>query len=145
MATPKIRYQIIVNIISFLFMVLWIYAATSKLLIYEEFQIQLSKSPFVSKYSPQLVWIIPLTEYILAGLFLFSKNLITALYSSFSFMVLFTLYIVAILNFGNSIPCSCGGIIAQLSWKEHILFNVTFILLAFIGIVFLKRKKHIQS
>ncbi len=142
MATPKIPHQIIVKTISFLFIILWVYAATSKLLIYEEFHTQLSKSPFLSSYSEVLVWAIPLSEYVLAGLLLFSKNLLAALYSSFSFMVLFTLYIVAILNFSNSIPCSCGGIIAQLSWKEHLFFNIVFIFLAFAGLVLLERQKN---
>ncbi|WP_047419600.1 MauE/DoxX family redox-associated membrane protein [Cellulophaga sp. Hel_I_12] len=145
MATPKIPLQIIVKTICFLFILLWVYAATSKLLMYDEFQIQLSKSPFVSKYSSQLVWIIPLTEYVLAGLFLFQKYILNAFYLSLSMMALFTLYILFVLNFSESIPCSCGGIIGQLSWNEHLFFNVAFILLAFLGIVFLKRQKHIQS
>tara|TARA_R110002051_G_scaffold63132_5_gene114910 strand:+ start:7494 stop:7931 length:438 start_codon:yes stop_codon:yes gene_type:complete len=145
MATPIIRLQTIVKTISFLFIFLWVYAATSKLFIYEEFQIQLSKSPFLSNYSAFLVWMIPFSEYILAGLFIFPRYLKAAFYGSISILTLFTLYILLVLNYSESIPCSCGGVIAKLSWSEHLIFNVVFIVLAFIGIVFLKRQKHIPS
>jgi hypothetical protein len=145
MATSKIRYQIIIKVISFLFILLWVYAATSKLFIYEEFQIQLSKSPFVSNYSGFLTWMIPFAEYVLAGLFLFPRYLLTAFYGSFIIMLSFTSYILLVLNFSKTIPCSCGGIIARLSWGEHLIFNIIFIVLAFTGIILLKKQKYISS
>ncbi len=145
MATPIFRYQIALKIICFLFLALWVYAATSKLLIYQEFEIQLSKSPFASNYSTLFVWMIPLTEYILAGLFLFPKYILSALYLSFSMMVLFTIYIVGVLNFSNVIPCACGGVITTLSWNEHLLFNILFIGLAILGILLFKKQNTIDS
>jgi hypothetical protein len=53
-------------------------------------------------------------------------------------MVSFTIYIIATLTFSKHIPCSCGGIIAQLSWKQHILFNTVFIILGFLGITLIR-------
>ena len=145
MATPIFRYHIVLKIICFLFLALWVYAATSKLLIYQEFEIQLSKSPFASNYSTLFVWMIPLTEYILAGLFLFPKYILSALYLSFSMIVLFTIYILGVLNFSNAIPCACGGVITTLSWNEHLLFNILFIGLAILGILLFKKQNTIDS
>jgi hypothetical protein len=35
-----------------------------------------------------------------------------------------------------NLPCSCGGVIQQLSWKQHIVFNISFIVLGIAGIYF---------
>jgi hypothetical protein len=37
-------------------------------------------------------------------------------------------------SFDKNLPCSCGGIISKLSWKQHILFNLFFIMLSITGI-----------
>jgi uncharacterized membrane protein YphA (DoxX/SURF4 family) len=57
------------------------------------------------------------------------------LYASFFFMILFTGYIVAILRFSSYIPCSCGGILQKMSWTQHLIFNIGFLLLAVIAIL----------
>jgi hypothetical protein len=54
-------------------------------------------------------------------------------------MIIFTIYILAIIRFSKHLPCSCGGIISELSWKEHLFLNVFLILLAAIGIRALKK------
>jgi len=59
---------------------------------------------------------------------------LTALYAAFSLMVMFTAYIAFILNFSDYIPCSCGGILEKMSWKEHLIFNSGFVIIALIGI-----------
>jgi hypothetical protein len=39
----------------------------------------------------------------------------------------------------NDLPCSCGGVIQQMTWQQHILFNVVFIILSRIGIIASKK------
>ncbi len=58
-----------------------------------------------------------------------------ALYSALALMSLFTAYIIAILNFSDTIPCSCGGVLEKMSWNEHLVFNIIFMLMAIIAIV----------
>lgn len=130
----KHRYQILLKCINCLFIILFIYAATSKLLTFENFKIQLEKSPFISNYAGWLAWCIPISEYLISGLFLFPKYIRPAYYGSLILMSLFTSYIFFVLNFSASKPCSCGGIIAKLGWKEHLVFNLIFIVLSFIGL-----------
>ena len=141
MGCSKTLYQIIPKIIGMLFIILFVYAATTKLLAFEQFKIQLGKSPFISAYTDWMVWMIPLTELSIVVLFLFKKYLLAAFYSSFILMTLFTTYIFLVLNFSNDIPCSCGGILQTLSWKEHLIFNMIFIAFAILGISLTKRKK----
>lgn len=141
MTTTLFRYQILVKSISLLFIILFVYAATSKLLVFEQFKLQLGNVPFISNDAHWLAWVIPFIEYVIVGLLLIPKYLLTAFYASLSLLIVFTLYLMLVLNFSDHIPCSCGGIIAALSWKAHLVFNSIFILFAFMAIKLLKKQK----
>lgn len=134
-------YHRTIQIIGLLYIVLFVYTATSKLIHLGQFQQQLEQFPFISSYATWIAIGVPLVELVIAGLFVFPKYILTALYASMSLMILFTTYIITVLNFSDSIPCSCGGVISSMGWKSHIIFNSLFIALALIGI-FLTSKKH---
>ena len=127
--------RISIEIIIALYVLLWVYAGLSKLLDYETFKIQLGKSPLLTAF-PGIVAIgIPLAELLFAGLLLSKQFRMLGLYFSLFLMVMFTAYLIAILNFSYYIPCSCGGILSGLSWDTHIVFNIAYIVLAIIGII----------
>jgi len=132
-------YLIIIKIASVLFIVLFVYSATSKLLDFEQFKIQLGQSPIITAYADWVAWGIPLIEYVITGLFLVPRSISLAFYASFSLMTMFTTYILLILNFSDYIPCSCGGVLEDLGWTEHIVFNVGFIIIAAIALFYLER------
>ncbi|SEA65326.1 MauE/DoxX family redox-associated membrane protein [Pedobacter hartonius] len=127
--------QIIINIIVTLFILLFIYAATSKVIDYKNTEIQLSKSPITAKYANILIWLIPCSEILIVALLSISRTKMLGLYASLTIMVVFTSYIYAILNFSDSIPCSCGGVLNSLSWEQHLTFNIAFISIAILGIL----------
>lgn len=133
--------NIIISAFSYMYVVMFIYAATSKFLDFGQFKIQLGQSPIITAYADWVAWGIPLTELVIAGLFLFPRLMLTAFYSSFSLMTMFTTYIILILNFSDYIPCSCGGILEKLGWTEHIVFNLVFIVIAAIGVFYLERNR----
>jgi hypothetical protein len=54
---------------------------------------------------------------------------------------MFTFYIVIILNFSSFIPCSCGGILEKLGWREHLIFNIFFLFLALAAAVLFYGKR----
>ena len=141
MDRSKWQYQIIPKAISLIFILLFVYAATSKLLDYGQFQFQLSKSPYVSQYSNCLGWGIPFIEYCIAILLAYPKYMLTALYASLGIMIMFTGYIYAVLEYSDFRPCSCGGIISSLDWEEHLVFNLLFIALALTGITLIHKNK----
>ncbi|PIV93659.1 MAG: hypothetical protein COW44_08355 [Flavobacteriaceae bacterium CG17_big_fil_post_rev_8_21_14_2_50_33_15] len=128
-------YYFVPKIIGLLFILLFVYAASSKLLAFQQFETQLVKSPFFSAYAHWMVWMIPLSELSVVVLFLFQKYLLLAFYSSLFIMTLFSLYIYLVLNFSDSIPCACGGFLSNLGWREHFIFNMVFIILALIGVI----------
>ena len=121
-----------------LFMLLWVYAATAKLLEFEAFSIQLGQSPLLSAYAGILVWLVPLSEYVLSTLLLIPKTKNIGLYGSLCLMTAFTTYIIIILNYADFVPCSCGGILEALSWTEHLLFN-GFCIILILLVLFINR------
>ena len=120
----------VISIISFAFIILYIYAASSKLLDFETFRMQLAQSPLLSAYAGTIAWIVPGLEIAIAILLSIPKYRILALYAALTLMVMFTAYIYLILNYSDFIPCSCGGVLEDLSWTQHLIFNVVFIFLA---------------
>jgi hypothetical protein len=66
----------------------------------------------------------------------FDRFRVLALFAAFALMVMFTAYIFIILNFSDFIPCSCGGVLEKLSWTQHLIFNLVFIVLAGVAVFF---------
>ena len=128
------KQKITVEVIVFLFIVLFCYAAVVKLLDYEKFSIQLGQSPMLTAFAPWIAWMVPATEIGIAILLVVPSLRLYALYAAFSLMVMFTAYIIAILNFSSYIPCSCGGVLENLGWQEHLIFNISFVFLAATGV-----------
>jgi len=124
-----------VQITAALFILLFLYTATSKLADYHSFQLQMSKSPFITNYANLLVWLVPMVEIGTAALLMFPKTVLPGLFASFGLMAFFSLYVFGILYFSQEIPCSCGGIISSMSWEQHLGFNCVFVVLAIIAIV----------
>jgi uncharacterized membrane protein YphA (DoxX/SURF4 family) len=127
--------SILLDCICYLYVVLFVYAAVSKLLDFENFQVQLGQSPLLSAYAGYIAWIVPIVEIIIALLLLSSKFKYVGLILAYSLMIMFTTYIILILNFSPFIPCSCGGVLSKLGWTEHLIFNIAFVIMAFIGAV----------
>ena len=124
-----------IDIIVFLFMVLFVYAATSKLLEYDLFRAQMSRSPLITKQADTLAWLVPGAEYLTALMLFVPRFRLAGLYASFSLMFAFTAYIAFILGFSPYVPCSCGGILNSMGWTEHLVFNIFFTGLAVTGVV----------
>lgn len=131
----------LVDIICMLYILLFVYAAVNKLLDFNNFQVQLAQSPLLSSFASWISWVVPIVELSVALLFLSPKTRLIGLYASFSLMVMFSVYIVIILNFSPFIPCSCGGILDKLTWGQHLIFNIIFVIIAIPAILILSEKK----
>ncbi|UKJ09217.1 MauE/DoxX family redox-associated membrane protein [Solitalea lacus] len=122
------------GIITALIISLFSYAALSKLLTFEEFKNELGKSPLLSDFPQLVAGFIIISEVLLVIVLLNRKFRIYGLYGSLFLMILFTSYLIITINFSYYVPCSCGGILAELSWNQHIFFNSIFIILSILGI-----------
>jgi hypothetical protein len=125
----------IVEIISALLLFLFIYAALSKLLDFDKFKYQISQSPFITNISWLVVWAIPLGEISISILLIIKRTRVAGLYLSYFLMLLFTGYIFMMLRYSSYLPCSCGGVLSNMSWKQHFVFNLAFTGLSVAGII----------
>ncbi len=127
-------------IICTLIIILFVYTASTKLLDHYNFRSGLSESPFIAPFANILAWVIPVGENLIAVMLVIPAIRLAGLFASGILMSLFTVYIAAMLLSGSDIPCSCGGIVEEMSWGAHIVFNSAFVALSAFGI-YLQRKK----
>ena len=128
-------------IVGMMFVILLVYAASNKLMDYQRFKVQLGQSPILTAYADTVAWMVPVSELGLSVLLLFERYRLFALYACFGLMTMFTTYILLILNFSDFIPCSCGGVLENLNWTEHVVFNLFFIGIALIAILVIERDR----
>lgn len=124
-----------VEVICLLYVLLFIYAATSKLLDFQHFKIELGQSPLLSAFAEWIAVIVPAAEYFTCLLILIPRFRLVGLFSAYGLMVMFTVYIFIILNYTSFVPCSCGGVLEKLDWKSHMFFNLIFVGLAVLAIL----------
>jgi len=133
--------SVILDAICLLYILLFVYAAVSKLLDYENFQVQLGQSPLLSAFASWISWIVPLSELLIVVLLVVKRFRNWGLLASVSMMTMFTAYIFIVLHYSSFVPCSCGGILEKMSWDVHLIFNIVFVLL---GLLALLLEHHIR-
>lgn len=134
-AFKGISLRIIMELTVALFIILWLYTGINKLLDHDETRVQMGRSPFIEQIAGFTALAVPIGELILAALLIFRKTRILGLYGSLLMMTLFTGYIYLMLHYSYDLPCSCGGVLRELSWEDHLYFNAGFTLLAIFGIL----------
>ncbi|MFD2907929.1 MauE/DoxX family redox-associated membrane protein [Flavobacterium ardleyense] len=126
---------ILVTAITYLYIFLFIYAAVSKILDFEAFKIQLGQSPLLSAYASTIAVLIPTIEIVVALIMLLPRIRYIGLLLAFGLMVMFSSYIIIILNYSDFIPCSCGGILSEMNWEQHLFFNFIFVAMGGLGFI----------
>jgi len=131
----------LIEIIAALFILLFLYTGISKIREHTSFRIALSQSPLLGSTAGLLSWLLPITEIITASLLLFPITRKHGLMISLGLMSLFTIYIAFMVFFIPSLPCSCGGVLKELNWNQHLSFNIFFTALSIIALWLTKRNK----
>jgi uncharacterized membrane protein YphA (DoxX/SURF4 family) len=136
-----LRRQVLLESISALLILLFLYASISKLLDFGGFYHDLKSQPLPGSWTPFLIWFIPCTEIAISIALLFERTRLFGFYASLTLMSLFTIYAIMILLHSFAyIPCSCGGVIKRLTWPQHLVLNLFFLGLSISGI-FIQRSK----
>lgn len=119
-----------------LLILLFLYAAFSKWMDMGAFTRAMHNQPFPSWMATVLVWTLPPVEITVALMLMFKRTQLIGFMASLILMILFTLYIIAILlHLFPRVPCSCGGVIKQLGWTAHLVFNLFFVFISILAIV----------
>lgn len=118
-----------------LLVLLFLYAAFSKLFDLDQFRAGLGKQPLPQWLKLALLWLLLPAELATAVLMVPARTRLAGLIAFTVLMALFTGYIAAVLlHWFPWVPCTCGGVISRLSWGQHLLFNLFFLSLGILGI-----------
>lgn len=123
----------IAEVISVIFIFVFTYTALNKFLSFSQFKSILQNLPLIGRLAPVTSVIIPSVEALISIFLIVPNTRKLALQVSAWLMILFTLYIAYMLASGSQLPCSCGGILKELSWKQHLALNIFLACLAFAG------------
>ena len=133
--TMNIKKEHIVTTITSLLAALLFYAAMSKLINYEQSRSEMLNQVFPRSWTIILTWLIPTLEIIITFTLLFKQTLRYGLWAATVLLGAFSIYIAVVMTgvFGR-VPCSCGGILKNMSYPTHLLFNLFFLTIAMLGI-----------
>lgn len=133
--------KVVIEIIAALLVLLFLYASVSKLLGFSLFVDEMNNQPFPNWMTPYLVVLIPGSEILIAVALLFDRSRMLGFYASLILLFLFTLYSALVMfNVFDYVPCSCGGMIKKLNWREHTLFTASFLILSITAIALYKKR-----
>jgi thiol-disulfide isomerase/thioredoxin len=135
---------LLVNCIAYFFILLFLYTGIDKLLEIHAFKDQMLSSPLLGPIAGFVTWALPITEICLSLLLFVPNWRLKGLYASLILMVVFTIYLIVILLIDNHLTCSCGGIVEDLSPRQHLLFNGATIILASLAIASARRRQNSQ-
>jgi hypothetical protein len=125
----------IINIIYAILVFIYLYAAVSKFIDFRVYLKDMHNQPFPLWVSNILLWLIPISELFICFALISHQGKTIGLFSSLILISLFSVYILAILNHSfKYVPCSCGGLIRKLTWKQHLFFNLFIMSVSLLGI-----------
>ena len=126
-------------IITGVLVLLWAYAALSKLFNLHQFHEALMTQVFPRWVGKILLYVLPLSELIVVGLLIIPQTRLIGMYSSLFMMGAFTLYVGgAVFQIYEQYPCACGGLFARLGWQKHFKVNVVLTLIALAGVILME-------
>jgi hypothetical protein len=128
-----------------LLILLFVYAAVSKLADRSHFIAVMSQMLLIEKLASLISIVLPVTELIVAALLFMPATRIRGLYASLGVLIVFTLYIGYMILFAEHLSCNCGGVLQKMNWRQHLIFNLFFIGLSVIGIKLHQSNKNIVA
>ena len=129
------------NCIAYFFILLFLYTGLSKLAEIHLFKEQLTSSPLLGSMASVIMWALPIGEFLLCIALFIPALRLKGLYASLILMVLFTIYVTVILFMDDHLSCSCGGIVEELSPRQHVVFNFACVTLSGIAILILRKRR----
>lgn len=133
--------RILTHAITALLILLFCYTAIAKLMDIEEFRRQLNNQVLPRWSKAPLVWLIPGSELLLSVLLALPLTRKMGLWGSALLMSLFTGYMgLVYTGYFDKVPCNCGGVLQNMGFGVHLLFNSFFLVLSIVGIYMYYRK-----
>ncbi len=131
----------IIELACAVFILLFVYTGTTKLMGRQTFAINLEQSPLLAGYATIISWLLPIAELVIAVLLFLPPTRKAGLYAFVVLLVIFSGYIVYMLVYAPRLPCSCGGVVGFLTWRQHLLLNGLLIVVGSTGLLQYKKIK----
>ncbi|WP_068247739.1 MauE/DoxX family redox-associated membrane protein [Hydrotalea flava] len=124
----------LVYIFSSVLIFVFLYSSLQKIIDFDNFISTLSKSPFLyNKFIKETGIFIILIEIAIVLLLISNRLKVWGFLFAFLVLLLFNGYIILMLVYSPYLPCSCGGFIEELTWRQHIVFNFVLIIFSLCG------------
>ena len=124
------KSNIIDKVSKFSLILLFAYTGSSKLLGHQLFLSHLMQIQLLKTIAEPVSYLLPAVEILTAIFLAIDKMEILGLWLAAFLMTTFTIYVAGMLILKSSLPCTCGGVISSMTWKQHLLFNIFFMLLS---------------
>lgn len=122
-------------------LMLYFYTAVSKILDYAQFQRQMLNQTLPAWAAHLVVWLLPPAELLTVLLLTTQSMRLAGMWFSTALMGAFTGYVaLVLLDFFGRRPCSCGGVISNMSFEGHLVFNLFFLGLSVLGIILTRKR-----
>ncbi|WP_153848398.1 MauE/DoxX family redox-associated membrane protein [Sphingobacterium paramultivorum] len=137
--------NLITELIIFILILIWAYTFASKIFDFDTFDRQIKGAYILSAGGSVLPYILQALHLAIV-IMLINKNWRRlGLLTSLSVMVIYTAYLIYILKFAPSVPCSCIAVVRGMNWNDQLYFNFIALAINIIGLITffsLKRAPH---
>nr|WP_157885969.1 MauE/DoxX family redox-associated membrane protein [Chryseobacterium glaciei] len=107
---------------------------------HQAFYRQLSWNPTTVGYQDILYYFLPGSELLAALLLLLKPVRTYGLWLSAGLMLVFTVYVFYVIFIDpTKATCTCGGVLSAMTWKQHLVFNISYLLTSCAGIYLNKK------
>jgi len=142
--------NIISELIIFFLLTIWAYTFGSKIFDFDTFVRQIRGAYLLADMGYYLPYILQAGHLLIVILLLNKKWRKLGLIISLSVLLLYTGYLVYILKFAPSIPCSCIAIFKGMNWNDQLYCNFLLLALNIIGLIIFSMNRtphssHIQT
>ncbi len=131
----KTRWLMVPEIVAALYVLLFVYTGVDKLRNWELFRGALQKSELTADYAGLLGTGIPLLELGIALAVIIPFTRWVGILVGTALMTAFTIYVAYMIAFSPLLPCTCGGLIQEMTWHQHLYFNATFVALGLLSLI----------
>lgn len=139
----RIAFTLFAEIISALFVFLYLYTAIDKFVNLEHFYQVMTKSLLLRSYAAILSGMIPAVEAALAVLLIIPRTRWIGLLGATILISIFAAYIFYMLITSSDLPCTCGGIIQELTWGQHLVLNLGMMVGGIVALKYTYKKEFI--
>lgn len=137
--------NLIAETIIFLLILIWAYTFASKIFDFDTFNRQIKGAYLLSAGGSVLPYILQAIHLWIVILLINKNWRRLGLLTSLSVLIVYTGYLIYILKFAPSIPCSCIAVFRGMNWNDQLYFNFIALAINIIGLITffsLKRAPH---